>query len=181
MTTFTIDREYNITAYSKPPSPLAEVETFSSEKQLARLAAAWPIARLLGVWNSFAGVAPFHDLKPVRKFTNRKAAVTRIWTAIQRLPPIPELSVAAPAAAANSSSPCLTAGCEGVGTPSKGAFVMDLMRRPAGASLSEIMAATGWQRHSVRGYISGTVSKKLGLHVESSPGADGQRTYRIIG
>jgi hypothetical protein len=37
------------------------------------------------VWNSFAGAAPFTDLKPVKKFTNRKMGVERIWTAIQAL------------------------------------------------------------------------------------------------
>jgi hypothetical protein len=36
-------------------------------------------------WNSFAGVAPFDDLKPVKKFTSRKSAVARIWQAVQRL------------------------------------------------------------------------------------------------
>ena len=47
--------------------------------------AEWPISRLLEVWNSFAGVAPFTDCKPVKKFENRDKAVARIWTAIQRL------------------------------------------------------------------------------------------------
>ena len=50
------------------------------------MAAGWPAERLVEVWNSFAGVAGFGaDLKPVKKFENRKAAVARIWKAIQRL------------------------------------------------------------------------------------------------
>src|SRR5208282_4834426 len=52
-----------------------------------KLAGSWPATRLVEVWNSFAGVAPFDNLKPVKKFTDRKAAVARIWEAIQRLAP----------------------------------------------------------------------------------------------
>jgi hypothetical protein len=37
-------------------------------------------------WNSFAGAAPFDELKPVKKFTSRKYAVARIWAAVARLP-----------------------------------------------------------------------------------------------
>src|SRR5438105_11549566 len=48
-------------------------------------AAEWPASRLLELWNSFAGVAPFTDCKPVKKFENRDKALTRIWTTIQRL------------------------------------------------------------------------------------------------
>ena len=39
------------------------------------------------VWNSFAGIAPFDDLKPVKKFTNRQIAVRPIWQAVARLSP----------------------------------------------------------------------------------------------
>jgi len=52
-----------------------------------QLANEWPGARLAEIWNSFAGVAPFSELKPVKKFTDRKSAVARIWAAIQRLSP----------------------------------------------------------------------------------------------
>jgi hypothetical protein len=45
------------------------------------------VSRLVDTWNSFAGVAPFDDLKPVKKFSSRKAAIARIWQAIARLPP----------------------------------------------------------------------------------------------
>ena len=45
------------------------------------------MSRLIEVWNSFAGVAPFNNLKPVKKFPDRKAAVARIWEAVQRLVP----------------------------------------------------------------------------------------------
>jgi hypothetical protein len=62
---------------------------------------------------------------------------------------------------------------------SKATKVLDLLKRPDGATLAELMKATGWQAHSVRGFLSGTVSKKLGLAVTSSKVEDGERTYSI--
>ncbi len=57
--------------------------------------------------------------------------------------------------------------------------VLTLLRRPGGASIEEIMRATNWQQHSVRGFFAGTIKKKLGLTLASSK-ADGQlRRYRI--
>src|SRR5512141_1324058 len=85
MTTFTIDSDNNITALLKAPAD--PTNTFASEKDLAKLTAEWSATRLMECWSSFAGVAPFDDLKPVRKFTDRKAAVARIWKAVTRLSP----------------------------------------------------------------------------------------------
>ena len=62
---------------------------------------------------------------------------------------------------------------------SKAAKVLDLLKRPNGATLAELMKATGWQPHSVRGYLSGTVGKKLGLTVVSTETEDGVRTYSV--
>ncbi len=62
---------------------------------------------------------------------------------------------------------------------SKAAKVLDLLKRPDGATLKELMKITGWQPHSVRGFLSGTVGKKLGLAVTSTKGEDGERTYSI--
>jgi hypothetical protein len=62
---------------------------------------------------------------------------------------------------------------------SKGSKVLALIGRPKGATLAEIMKATGWQAHSVRGFISGALGKKMGLAVESTKGKDGERTYSI--
>lgn len=64
---------------------------------------------------------------------------------------------------------------------SKTAACLDLLRRADGASLQELMAATGWQAHSVRGFVSGTVRKKMGLDLSVVGGNDGTPRYRIIG
>ena len=61
---------------------------------------------------------------------------------------------------------------------SKTATVLDLLKRPSGATLAEIMKATTWQAHSVRGFISGSLGKKMGLTVESTRRADGERVYQ---
>ena len=66
---------------------LRNLQPIATEKELAKLAGEWPGARLVEMWNGFAGVAPFTDLKPVKKLTDRKAAVARIWAAVQRLCP----------------------------------------------------------------------------------------------
>jgi hypothetical protein len=62
---------------------------------------------------------------------------------------------------------------------SKTAQILELLKRPGGASLQDLMAATEWQPHSVRGFISGTLGKKMGLTVESAKTEDGKRTYSL--
>ena len=61
----------------------------------------------------------------------------------------------------------------------KKAVLIEHLRQPDGATIAELVSATGWQPHSVRGAISGTLKKKLGLAVTSDK-VDGQaRVYRI--
>jgi len=62
---------------------------------------------------------------------------------------------------------------------SKTAKILDLLKRPGGATSKELMKATGWLPHSVRGFLSGTVGKKMGLTVTSAKGEDGERTYSV--
>ncbi len=57
-------------------------------------------------------------------------------------------------------------------------MLVALLQRPEGASVGEMMAATGWQAHSVRGAMSGALKKGLGLTIESAPNEAG-RVYRI--
>jgi hypothetical protein len=94
MTTFTIDAENNITAFPTHDHAEAAIgagaQSFTNQVELAKLTAEWRASRLVETWNGFAGVAPFSDLKPVKKFTDRKSATARIWQAIQKLAPAQE-------------------------------------------------------------------------------------------
>jgi hypothetical protein len=59
--------------------------------------------------------------------------------------------------------------------------VLTLLNRQEGATIAEIMSATGWQQHSVRGFFAGTVKKKLGFDLVSTQEENGVRRYRIDG
>ncbi|MFD0916844.1 DUF3489 domain-containing protein [Pseudahrensia aquimaris] len=62
---------------------------------------------------------------------------------------------------------------------SKGAAVLALLQREGGATLAEMQGVTDWQAHSVRGFLSGTIYKKLGFEVSSIKSDDGERIYRV--
>jgi len=182
MRLFAIDTDNNITAFPAAEQIPEGQEHFASEKELAKLAATWPGDRLIQVWNGFAGVTPFDELKPVKKFTDRKSAVARIWKAIQRLDaaPAPQAADVAPKAKRSSKAAKAAAGAptpKGAREGSKKAKVLELVRQPGGATLKEIMAATDWQAHSVRGFISGSLTKKMGLKIESIKRENGDRAY----
>ena len=89
-------------------------------------------------------------------------AAQRLWAAFAELPVEPERVAGSPAPRAGS----------------KQAQVIDLFRRAEGATVAEVMTATGWQPHTVRGIVSGTLKKKLGLTVTSAKEERG-RVYRI--
>ena len=186
MPIFTVDTDNNITAFETaaqvqqaiPPSGFAVIA--STQKEFSKATAEWPISQLVELWNAFAGAPPFGELKPVKKFTDRGTAVGRIWKAIQGLTPTPapQVDPVAPQQA-EATTPATTKDA----TPttregSKKAIVLELIRRPDGASLKEIQDATEWQSHSVRGFISGSLGKKMGLTVESFKRSDGTRAYR---
>ena len=61
----------------------------------------------------------------------------------------------------------------------KNAQVIAMLQKQAGTTIAAIMTATGWQQHSVRGFLAGVVRRKLGLNLVSEPGESG-RVYRII-
>ena len=144
-------------------------------------------------------------MTPVKKFTNRKSAVSRIWKAIQSLDGGSAAETAATApkpgkkakTAAKQAKKAKTAvkakpakatkgkRAKGGDKPSaardgsKKAEVLGLLQRKGGATLAQIMKATGWQAHSVRGFISGALGKKMGLTVDSVRREDGERVYSI--
>src|SRR5215217_5004580 len=102
--TFVIDADNNITAYAADTAPVgAELKLnehrFASEKELATLAGTWPGARLIEIWNSLPGATP------VKKFTDRKKAVARIWKSIQSLVPASEVSTMEPSAEDTKKTP----------------------------------------------------------------------------
>jgi len=192
---FGIDNDNAVTAFPAAEQIPEGQQQFASEKELAKLAADWPAERLVQVWNGFAGVAgPFGDLKPVKKFTDRKTAVKRIWAAIQKLDAgAPEETTTAQETAATAPKGAKGAPKKakatraartkkGAAVPrefSKKAIVLEMLRRKEGATLGQIAKATDWQSHSIRGFISGT-TKKMGLKVESTKRDDGERVYRLL-
>jgi hypothetical protein len=186
MSTFTIDSDNNITALAGLPAGADQSQSFSNAKELAKLTAEWPVSRLLDTWNSFAGVAPFDNLKPVKKFTSRKAAVARIWEAVQRLSP-EVANPATPVAPAKGKAKKSPAKAPRRARAQKGASqertnkkaeVVAMMKRPKGVTLAEIQERTGWQRHTIRGFVS-ILGSKGGEKIESSKNSAGERSYRI--
>jgi len=81
-----------------------------------------------------------------------------------------------------SGSAKTTSSDEPAATPARATkqnTVLTLLKQTRGASLAEIMEATSWQQHSVRGFLSGTVKKKLGLEVLSERCETRGRVYRV--
>ncbi len=85
-----------------------------------------------------ATLSPQANGKPA---ANRAAAVNRLWTAIEQIP------------------------CPQANSSSKLGQMIALVQRAEGASLEELAQVTGWQRHSIRGALSGHLRKKLGLNL----------------
>ena len=170
MRTFTLDSDDNIKAVGSVEEADVQpgVERFHSAEQLSALAKGWPGGRLVKIWNKLP------DVHPVKKFTDRQTGVTRVWKALQ-----------SPAGAASRPKGDTHAAPRqprrNVGrTNTKAAQVIALLRQPAGASLKSVMQATGWQAHSVRGFMSGHLRKKLGLRVKSFR-RNGERVYSLRG
>lgn len=196
MITFAISSDNNISAFDTPDQAHDALalggRAFASEKELGQLAKEWPASRLVETWNSFAGTAGFDDLRPVRKFTDRKTAVARIWQAVQRLAPAadggaqgaPEVGTSnkearswkKPARGQKRAKGAKVQKKPAAREGSKSSIILDMIAK--GATLNELMTAAGWQAHSVRGYLS-TAVKKQGLTIESSRTKDGERFYRV--
>jgi hypothetical protein len=199
---FTIENETNRILKHPSVERLALAATwdrFDTESEFTGLATTWPASRLIEIWNNLP------DKTPVKKFENRETAISRIWNAIQSLPtarvpdeavpsdsstatavPVPaEGPVVAPqeAVAKHKASRAKRTPTAPIAIParegSKTGTVLALLRQPGGTTLPALMQATNWQAHSVRGFISGTLGKKMGLKVLSIKGASGERNYSI--
>ena len=153
----------------------------------------------MAIWNSLPGGTP------VKRFTDRKTAVTRIWKRIQGLgepeKPQPDQSekpqaerkakggartasgkaarkITAAKNAPKSKTAAKTREATAPREGSKTAQVVAMLQRKNGATLAEIMDKMGWQKHTVRGFMAGAM-KKAGYTVESFKSDKGERTYRI--
>src|SRR5436190_593134 len=91
------------------------------------------------------------------------------------------VSPAAPALPAKSlPKPAGNAKTNSANPDSKQSRVIAMLRAPAGATIAVMMKATGWQKHSVRGFLAGVVRKRLKLNLTSEK-VDGNRVYQIAG
>jgi hypothetical protein len=229
MKIFTIENDTNnITVHAtvQDAEAVTNAERFRNESGLHKLAADWPAARMVEIWNSLPGVTP------LKKFKDRQTAVSRIWKALENLgqpapaaaepapfpeaapvpdqvqdvtetpaiaaspEPVPATPVAQPApdvapaetsstkknsarkAAPKAPKAAKTKEATGPREGSKMAQVIAMLQRSDGVTLSEIMTSMGWQKHTVRGFIAGSM-KKAGYTVESFKPEGGERTYRI--
>jgi hypothetical protein len=136
--------------------------SFASEQELQEVAGKWSMKRLVEIWNRLPGV------EPVSRFTDRKIALRRIWRALQ--PQAEKGSKPARRASQTRQQPVFREG-------SKAAEVCTLLSRQEGATLNEIRSQTGWQAHTVRGFISRNLSKP-GRKVRSFE-REGERVYRL--
>ena len=153
--TLYIIRGDTVTAYASAPVRDSEGELrvrSAKEIEASRLTN----AQMAAIWNALPGTTA------VAKFKDRKTAVQRLWAAFRQLPVASE-----PAG-----------GSAGPRAGSKQARVIGLLRQPEGATIDEIASAMEWQRHTVRGLISGALKKRLGLDIVSER-TDRGRFYRI--
>ena len=113
--------------------------------------------RLMAIWNALPGK------KKMTKVVDRAGTIERLWAELQALPG---------GAAYTKSAKEIPA------RETKQSAVIALLQRPEGATIDEIAATTGWQRHTVRGAIAGALKKRLGLLVAAAKEERG-RVYRI--
>jgi hypothetical protein len=135
------------------------VLTFSTIEELTASTRDWRMPQFVGLFNQLPGA------QAVTRFENRKVAIERIWRAIEKLQ---RQSTPTGQERARKKS--------AAGRTSKSESIIALLQAPEGVTLGALMEATGWQAHSIRGFLSGTVSKRLGLQVDSFR-RDGERVY----
>jgi hypothetical protein len=107
--------------------------------------------------------------KPARNVAPAKAKSGKKATAAKK----------SPRAAKKAARPAKAAKEKGVREGSKTETILEMLKRPEGATAKELLKATGWQPHSLRGFISGTLGKKMGLTVTSTKTETAERTYSV--
>src|SRR3954447_2395443 len=138
----------------------AEKAVVTTKDEWEVIAGTWPLKRLVEIWNALPGVTP------VEKFTSRQIALERIWRAVES----PEQARGKAQGKAGQAKVRFREG-------SKAAQVYGLLCRPEGATVGQIQTLTGWQRHSVRGFLSASI-RKQGRSVRSFE-RGGERVYRV--
>jgi Protein of unknown function (DUF3489) len=188
MATFSITDDNNIMFFASAEEAVqgeSNALAFDSEAGLSELSAAWPMSRFVDIYNGIAGHGE------IKKFANRKQAVARIWSAIQplasRAGTEPAPSEAAQGTRTRRSKRAKSGGAKktpakrspkDVRRGSKKAAVIAMMKRAQGVTLATIMRATGWQAHTVRGFVS-ILGSQGGHKIESLKNAAGERIYHI--
>ena len=126
------------------------------------------------------GSAARQEQKPVKK-PNTAPEKPRVAPARGKTGKQASVGKRAPKTTNNAKAPKATKGERHGATRegSKTAKVLELVKRPEGATLKQIIKSTGWQPHSIRGFISGTLGKKMRLVVVSTKGEDGERVYSV--
>ena len=117
--------------------------------------------------------APAETANEQPKGTKRASAAKRAANVA------PKKGKAAKAAPQAKKAPKAAKKAPGGRDGSKTATILEMLKRPGGATAKELLKATGWQAHSLRGFISGTLGKKMGLAVTSTKGEDGERSYSV--
>jgi hypothetical protein len=177
--TFIVDSENRIRVIKSTEGVKRGGEAFTSKEELATIGEKWSGSRLVKIWNGIAGV------KPVRRFQDRQAAIDRIWKAIPATPnadlsPLSSRGIGTARQTRKVRMPRMAVLEIGkLREGSKKAAIVHLLQRRDGVSLKDLMAATGWQAHSVRGFLSAAVGKGMGIQVVSSKQENGQRVYQI--
>ena len=144
--TLYIVRGDRVAAHASAPARASAAE-FASRSANELEASALSNAQLAALLECAAG-----DVRRSRSSRTAKTAVRYLWVRFGQLPG--RFGIEA-------------GGAAGPRAGSKQAQVIDLLQRPDGATVDELATAMGWQRHTVRGLITGALKKKLGLDVVS--------------
>ena len=117
--------------------------------------------------------------KPARKKASKACASTK--TSQKRAKPSKNTAKGETGSRKGRKTFAIHAGTKAIETrtDTKKAIVVELLRRKEGATIAEIAKATQWQNHTIRGFVSGNVGKKMGLAVELLKNEAGVRAYRI--